>query len=87
MSELKDKAQEMLAGRLSALDAIESANGRLSAARDELRAAEGAIAGAWSTATDAGWTPGELRKLGLTQPPSRRGGRPKSRRSTPPSGE
>lgn len=83
MSELKDKAQQMLAGRLGALDEIEAANGRLASARDELRAAESAVVGAWSTATDAGWTPGELRKLGLTQPPSRRGGRPKSRRSAP----
>lgn len=87
MSELKDKAQQMLAGRLGALDAIESANGRLAEAREELRAAESAVTGAWATATDAGWTPGELRKLGLSQPPTRRGGRPKSRRAATPPAE
>lgn len=79
MSELKTKAQEMLAGRMDALDAIESATSQLSHAQSELKVAEGAVSAAWTAATSAGWTPEELRKLGIVQPTTRRGGRPKSR--------
>lgn len=86
MSELKEKAQQLLAGRLDALDGIENAASRLANARAELKAAESAVNDAWATATDAGWTPVELRRLGIAQPATRRGGRPKGRRTvTPPS--
>lgn len=80
MSELKEKAQQLLAGRLDALDGIENAAARVNAARAELKAAESAVSDAWTVATDAGWTPAELRRLGIVQPATRRGGRPKARR-------
>lgn len=81
MSELKEKAQQLLAGRLDALDGIETAASRLARARADLKAAESAVSDAWAAATDAGWTPVELRRLGIAQPATRRGGRPKGRRA------
>lgn len=84
MSELKEKAQQLLAGRLDALDGIENATARLNTARAELKAAESAVSDSWTVATDAGWTPVELRRLGIAQPASRRGGRPKARKAASP---
>jgi len=80
MGDLKERAQELLAGRMRALDALEESAHRLDRARREVRDAEAAQSTAWSAATGAGWTAAELRKLGLSQPPSRRGGRPKTSR-------
>ena len=51
------------------------------AARETANEAEHDAATAWSDATQAGWSAGELRKLGLHQPTNRRGGRPKGSRT------
>lgn len=81
MTEITDRAQKLLAGRV---DAIRKLSERQHAATRAREAADGAnrdVASAWSDATQAGWTPTELRKLGLNQPASRRGGRPKGGRT------
>lgn len=77
---LKERAQELLATRLAALDDIEEASARVERAREELRTAEAAFTAAWSAANSAGWTAAELRRLGLSQPATRRGGRPRAGR-------
>ena len=77
MSEITDRAQELLAGRI---DSIRVLSERQAAAKDAREAADRAerdAAAVWSDATHAGWSAGELRKLGLSQPASRKGGRPR----------
>jgi hypothetical protein len=68
MSEIKDRARQLLEARLEALAPLEEAANRAERAREELRAAESSIGTAWSRATDAGWTPAELKRLGLRPP-------------------
>ncbi|WP_217490504.1 hypothetical protein [Dermacoccus sp. Ellin185] len=79
MSEITTKAQELLAGRLESVQRLEQAHHETARVRSELAAAERAEGEAWSNATAAGWTPTELKRLGFTQPASRRGGRPARR--------
>ncbi len=76
MSGVKERAQELLAARLEVVTGLESAHSRLAVAQEGVRSAEGAVAVAWKSAVDAGWTATELRKLGFVAPPARRGGRP-----------
>ncbi|WP_147301457.1 hypothetical protein [Calidifontibacter indicus] len=82
MSEITDKAQQLLNGRLESIRVLEEQSARVREVRDLLAAAERAEGEAWSAAAGAGWTPAELKRLGFSQPPSRRGGRrPVSRRT------
>lgn len=81
MTEITDKAQELLAGRIDAVRKLSERQHAATQARESADAAERDAASAWSDATQAGWTSAELRKLGLAQPNSRRGGRPKGNRS------
>lgn len=76
MSEITDKAQELLAGRIDSVRILEDRAAQVRDARIALTTAERAEAEAWSSATSAGWTPAELKRLGFSQPRSRRGGRP-----------
>ncbi len=80
MSGAKEKAEQMLAARLSVVGSLEEANTALTEAQRRVREAETAVAASWGAATDAGWTPAELRKLGFAVPGTRRGGRPKATR-------
>ncbi len=80
MSGARERAERLLAARLDVVGALEHANEALAEVRQGTRDAESAVAAAWNAATDAGWTPTELRKLGFTAPATRRGGRPKATR-------
>ncbi|MBO1768245.1 hypothetical protein [Allobranchiibius sp. GilTou38] len=82
MTEITDKAQELLAGRIDAVGKLSERQHAATRARETADAAERDAAAAWSDATQAGWTSTELRKLGLAQPTTRRGGRPKSTRTS-----
>lgn len=82
MTEITDRAQELLAGRIDAIRKLNERQHAAAVAREAADAADREAAGAWSEATHAGWTAVELRKLGLSQPANRRGGRPKGSRST-----
>lgn len=88
MSTLKDRAHELLVARLGALEGVEEAQERMANARRELADAESSHAQAWEGAVSGGWTPRELRSLGLTEPTKKRPGRPRgtsrTRRATPP---
>lgn len=79
MSGVKERAQELLAARREVVTGLESAHSRLAEAQEGVRSAEGAVAGAWKSAVDAGWTAAELRKLGFLAPPARWGGRQEAR--------
>ncbi len=89
MTDITDRAQELLTGRI---DAIRMLNERQNTAAEARRAADAAdreAENAWTEATQAGWSTTELKRLGLTQPAARRGGRPKgsttrTRRNTSP---
>lgn len=80
MSGARKKAERLLAARLDVVGTLEQANAALAEAQQRTREAESAVATAVHAATDAGWTPTELRKLGFAASPSRRGGRPKATR-------
>ena len=75
MTEITDRAQELLAGRIDAIRKLSERQRAVTEARKVTDSAERDAATAWTDATQAGWTSTELRKLGLTQPASRRGGR------------
>ena len=76
MGDLGLRHQELLAARLEVVTGLDTARSRLAEAQEGVRSAEGAVAVAWKSAVDAGWTATELRKLGFVAPPARRGGRP-----------
>lgn len=82
MTEITDKAQELLAGRIDAVRKLSERQHAATQARQAADTADRDAAAAWSDATGAGWTSAELRKLGLAQPTTRRGGRPKSARAS-----
>ncbi|NYJ76549.1 hypothetical protein [Allobranchiibius huperziae] len=82
MTEITDRAQELLAGRIDAVRKLSERQRAATQARESADAAERDAATAWTEATQAGWTSAELRKLGLAQPTNRRGGRPKNTRIT-----
>ncbi|NYJ76495.1 hypothetical protein [Allobranchiibius huperziae] len=82
MTEITDRAQELLAGRIDAVRKLSERQRTATQAREAADAADRDAAAAWSDATQAGWTSTELRKLGLAQPTNRRGGRPKGSRTT-----
>lgn len=82
MTDITDKAQQLLAGRIEAVRQLSERQQTATQAHESADAADRDAAAAWSDATQAGWTSTELRKLGLTQPTSRRGGRPKRGRVT-----
>lgn len=88
MNTLKDRAHQLLVARLASLEGVEEAQERVDAARRELTEAESSLAQAWEGAVSGGWTPRELRSLGLTEPTKKRPGRPRgtsrNRRVTPP---
>ncbi|RYG75835.1 hypothetical protein EU513_15180 [Yimella sp. RIT 621] len=76
MSEITTKAQELLAGRVASVEELERRRNEVGRLREALQAAERGEAEAWSAATSAGWSAAELKRLGFSQPPTRRGGRP-----------
>ncbi len=81
MSDIADRAQQLLAGRVDAVRKLNERQQAATAAREAAEATEREAAGAWTEATQAGWSAGELKKLGLVQPGVRRGGRPKGSRN------
>ncbi|TWE07383.1 hypothetical protein BKA23_3396 [Rudaeicoccus suwonensis] len=85
MGAIREHAEQLLAGRLAAIDDLETNTAVIKDLKQQLKDAETRQATAWSAAIQAGWTSHELDKLDLAQPPIRRGGRPKgsrARRST-----
>lgn len=78
MTEITDRAQGLLAERIDAVRKLSERQHAASQAREAADVAERDAAAAWSDATQAGWTSTELRKLGLSQLTSRRGGRPRN---------
>ncbi len=77
MSDLTGRAHTSSLLRASGLlDRLGEAQTRTTDLAKQLKDAEAALASAWGKATSAGWTPAELRELGMAQPASRRGGRP-----------
>ncbi len=81
MSDIANRAQELLTGRLDAVRKLNERQQEAAHAREAADAAEREAAGAWTEATQAGWNSSELKRLGLTQPTNRRGGRPKGSRA------
>lgn len=81
MSDITDRAHQLLNGRVDAIQKLSERQAAAVAARESADATERDAASAWTEATQAGWTASELRKLGLTQPGARRGGRPKGSRN------
>lgn len=76
MSELTDRAQELLNGRMAVLERLGDAQSEVTTLSAKLKEAKDGQNTAWGDATSAGWTTAELRALGLVQPASKRGGRP-----------
>ena len=81
MSEITNKAQELLAGRITSVEELERRRNEVIRLRKALQEAERSEAESWSAATAAGWSAGELKRLGFKQPLSRRGGRPRAART------
>lgn len=81
MSDITDRAHQLLNGRVDAIQKLNERQTAAVAAREHADAAERDAATAWTEATQAGWTSTELRKLGLSQPGNRGGGRPKGSRN------
>lgn len=79
MSDITNRAEQLLAARVDSVRNLEQQRDATAEIKSQIAAAERAEAEAWSAAITAGWSPVELRKLGFTQPLTRRGGRPKSR--------
>lgn len=79
MSELTDKAQTLLAGRITSIERLEQTTARVATAKEQLRDAERGAQEAWSAAITAGWTDAELRQLGLSKVAKR--GRPAGSRN------
>ncbi len=86
MTDITDRAQELLTGRIDAIRTLSEQQTMAEEARQTADAADRAAASAWTAATAAGWTTTELRKLGLNQPATRSGGRPKGSRNKLPAG-
>lgn len=82
MTDITERAHELLAGRVDAIRTLNDLQHTATHARETADTAERDAANAWTEATHAGWTAAELRKLGLTQPANRKGGRPKGTRTT-----
>lgn len=79
---IRAAAQEMMQGRLAAVERAADAARSLDSAREALAAAETSYASEHRAALDAGWSERELRQLGLSVPTKRGPGRPR-KRSTP----
>lgn len=77
MSEITDRAHQLLNGRVDAIEKLSDCQMAAIAARESADVADRAVASAWTEATQAGWMASELRKLGLVQPAAQKGGRPK----------
>lgn len=82
----ESKARELLDSRISSVRALVTARQAVHDLREQLAAAETGDVKAYRAALSDGWTPDELRKLGLDEPAkkqrvSRRGA---TRRSTAP---
>lgn len=86
MTDITARAQELLAGRIDAIRTLSEQQTMAEEARETADAADHAATSAWTAATAAGWTASELRKLGLNQPATRSGGRPKGSRNKLPAG-
>lgn len=79
MSTATEKAQELLGGRIVAVEELEKSSARVGELRERLDAAERDVAQAWNAATSAGWSPRELRTMGFKEPRAKRA--PKRARS------
>lgn len=84
MSEIRAKAEQLLANRLDVIAMLEEANADVARSKQQLKDAESQLSAAWVTATETGWTRSELKRLGFEQPAARRGGRPKQSRTRGP---
>lgn len=71
-------ARELLNSRVTTVRELAARRADLSRARDALTAAERADTAAWSAAERAGWTSGELKRVGFEAPTTRSPGRPRS---------
>lgn len=78
MNKLSEKAQELLNGRVQAVEELGAARDNLDAIearyREELSTAQRQFNDAYASATSAGWTDRELRELGVQKASSKRGG-------------
>lgn len=79
---LLSRAEQLLQGRRHAITALETASTGLDVARTKFADAEREMSEAVKVAIDAGWTPGELRQLGITTEPARRPRTTKKRASS-----
>lgn len=87
MTDITDRAQELLAGRIDAIRVLNERQNTAAEARRGADAAEREAENAWTAATQAGWTSSELRKIGLIQPTTRKGGRPRGTRNSRTAGD
>lgn len=76
-------AEEMIRRRVSAIEPAAAAQSRLQELEAQVAAARGEVDRAYRAALSVGWTPGELKQLGLDAParrqPRRKGGKPRPR--------
>lgn len=72
-------AQQLMEGRLAAIDDVASKSRDVEHARTTLESAERSYAAAHKAAQDAGWSDRELRQLNLPSPSKRAPGRPRKR--------
>lgn len=85
MSEdIRHAAQQLMEGRLTAIDNVASSAREVDQARAALETAERSYAAAHKAAQDAGWSDSELRQLSLPSPSRRAPGRPRKKSVTRP---
>ncbi|MFY0407922.1 hypothetical protein [Solicola sp. PLA-1-18] len=79
---IENAAKELLDTRVDAVRTLARARADVAAQAEQLRTAEAADKAAYDAAIKAGWTPDELRKVGLAAPgKTRRGPRGPNRRT------
>ncbi|GAA1250053.1 hypothetical protein GCM10009633_23510 [Janibacter melonis] len=76
-------AQQLMDGRLAAIDGVAAKAREVEEARTALEDAERSYATAYKSAQDAGWTDRELRHLSLPIPGRRGPGRPRKKAVSP----
>ncbi|WP_191563306.1 hypothetical protein [Janibacter melonis] len=80
MSEdIRFAAQQLMEGRLTAIDDVAAKAREVGEARTALETAERSYAAAYKAAQDAGWSDRELRQLSLPAPGRRAPGRPRKK--------
>lgn len=84
--EIRFAAQQLMEGRLAAIDDVAAKAREVERARTTLEDAERTYAAAHKAAQDAGWSDRELRQLGLPVPSRRAPGRPRKKVEAAPGG-